>query len=432
MNTDEASKILMNSIPGLRDVHRAKSLGDYYAEKTRGLASFQSFEKDLMIDIIAAEADRLFGAGAEVREELVRHPVAETGTHLGFIRDNDTGHAYKVCKIGDEFSSSRMNQNILVSALLAKNSGAKTHVGLYCSNVFLSEDMSGGGFQIGEFTLPVNKPSELKSATLFASEKIKEDYFNTSVLLALKLKQLRKLAPQNLQDKLSMLLKPLETVSTNYKTVQGNYDSINADKRVAIEKGFEQYNLDYLDKEYQHLKNIFADPRAKNMADQVALAEADYINRVLEGTGIRHINVDSVAVTTEFFVRALETKGSFWHEVFSDKDCFEFFHRHLSGIRSGWAADESPFLISRTKNGMGALRKMPTLAIEHTPENLAPLLREGKIAPGTCLQILAAQSAGVLNHGWCFQSNYATEVKNRFEDYLCIVGKENLCHMVRR
>ena len=422
-------KILLNSIPGLGDVYKSATLGDYYRLKTNGIAGFQSLEKDLMKDVIVREILRVFGsnAAALAKAELDRSPVLETGTHLGFINDTDVGH-----KTGD--LRSRLNQNILISAALAKDSGAKVHLGLYGSNVSMSHPMSGGAFQIGDFVFPANRPAAINSATLYATDKISDEYFNDSLLLAAKLKQLRKMTPDNgfLQEKLTFLLAPLDKLSTNYKGVQVNYDSMNAGKRAAVDKALEQYNLEYLDHEYQHLKNIFASPLAENMADQVTLAQADSINRLLDGTGITHYQVDCTKVSIEFFARALETPGSFWNEIFADPDSFKIFHTCLSGIRAGWAHDESPFMAVHRKNGIGSMRKMGVDEIELSPQNLVRHLRDGKIAPGTCLQVLAGLSAGIMEHGGFFQSSYAAEVNIYFRIYLAMVDKTDLCDMVRK
>lgn len=425
---------VLYTLPALQEVCCSGRLGDYFTKKTRSLThvSRQSVEFKLMKQVLFEEIQRLYGSktAEEACEQLTDFPVVETGTHLAFLRDSDGPHKPDL--------RTRLNQNVLISAALMRQKGCRYHIGIYGSNVTLNHSCSGGYFQLGPDIFPVTFQKNINQHCLYQAEAIDDAFFNPTLVLIVKLRMLNAVLNEVQETPMEMLLiqkikriteqllGPVKDFKTAYKSVQDQYNNLNAQTRAHLENTLKRlepqikakfgYTYTDIEKQYAVLNQVFQQ-KDLSLADQVALVQSNMISQLIEPAGIRHISIDAVDVARQFFVRALKEPSSYWHRLFSNPVAFKRFQKAFVGIRSSWKEDESPFDFVFKKQ-FTKIKSLALAAFEHSAEKTAELLQNKEIVPSSALMMLAFQSAGVLAHGGFFQTTYAKEIQRQFQVFL--------------
>ncbi len=410
---------VLEAIPALREVYDAPTLKSYFTNGLNRLAQCRpTKEFEILLRVITQEVKRVYGAetAAGVYAQLRRIPVAETGTHLSFIRDFEDA---KGCE-----DRPLLAQNILISAALSASVGAKYHIGLYSSCCKLTNPCSGGYYQLGTSVYPVTTSRKLKSSELYLTEGISEQFFNETILFGEKLKMLYGLAPYRCGFCEAMLV-PLQ--KAQYDNFQKAIDRLSTKLHEQIKKMFiefedkarEVYGFGFtdVDKQYDELKTVFGRSDL-SLAEQVTLIQTADIQKALPKDGIRHLTIDAARVITRFFEKCMRDKDTVWYQIFADDEKRQAFCAAFHGVRSAWKEGESPFDRSETKDGFGRVSARSMDTVSHTPEQIAADLAEQKIFPGTALVVLGFYSASFLAHGGFFQSNYGKEAQGRFVNYL--------------
>ncbi len=433
---------LLTALPALRKIYNSGTLKDYFQEE---LADFL-LETDkttpdtaLLLETIYEETARLYDkqTAKEVVKQLSYLPIMESGTHLAFLRDYDSPQK--------EETRALLNQNILISASLMKQAGAKYHIGFYGSNVSLSHPCSGGYFQVGDTIFPVANNNKISKSILYQSDKISSEYFNETVLLSATLNHLEKtlntiLKQENCpcKEKYKAALKIVShlTATTNLKNLQTAYSSLKEGKKQLIEETKQELNLlskrmfdysfDDIKNQYQALKSIFEQENLSTLADQTAVYQSYSLNQILNKAGMQQITLDGTEITRKFLIKALQSEDSIWSKIFSNPTYFNKFQQSLKGIRAAWKEDESPFVgISKDKE----MRKSFAIKLHklsHDKETVLELLKTKQIAPSSALICLATQSANILAHGGFFQSTYAEKMKQGFQGFLTQIHENKL------
>lgn len=435
-------KKLLTALPALKKIYNSETLLSYFSNEINAFLlqnDYETNETKLLLSAIYEEAQRLYGpqTALQVVKQIHFLPIMESGTHLAFLRDYDSPQK-------DE-TRSLLNQNILISASLMKQIGAKYHIGFYGSNVSLTHPCGAGYYQLGEDVFPVTSNSQLSKGILFQSEKISPDYFNETVLISAQLNLLKKvldtlLKQENLLHKekyqkaneiVSHLLK-----SNNLKALNASFSALKKGKKALIQEALQELNtaakklfgqsFKEIEQEYKELKNAFERKDLKTLSDQTALIQTVTLNKIFKETGILHVSLDATEISRKFFIKALEDQNSLWFKVFSNPHTFKKFHQALTGIRAAWKENESPFIgIAQEKN----VKKSFPIKLEklsHDPKTLVTLLKQKQIAPSSSLICLAAQSANILAHGGFFQSTYAEKMKQAFQGFLAQINEHNL------
>ncbi len=433
---------VLKALPVLQKIWNTPTLSDYFKNTVNPLVQIEDTpEKEMMVTVIQKEAENLYGkdTALNVCNQIRHFPVVETGTHLAFLRDYDN--------LQKNDLRARLNQNVLISSALMLHMGQKYHIGIYGSNVNLNHPCGGGYIQLGDDIFPISSLRNIGQFCLYDAKGTEKNYFNDSLLLTAKLKMLNEVLTDNIINKtptphkevlaktkkiIDRLLDPVKDGKINYEIVQKSYNSLNTHNRESIQsamlylsaEAYKKYGYTFSDvnKQYQELADIFGKKDLK-LPDQVALVQSKTINKALEGTGIQHVSIDAVEVVRQFLISELENKDSLWYKVFNNPKHFEQMQKTFIGIRGSWKENESPFDYVVKDKGFSKCTSLPLKAIEHTPENLLPLLKDKKIIPSSGLIVLAFQSAGLMAHGGFFQTTYADKIKNRFTHFLQNIGE---------
>ena len=442
---------VLKALPVLQKIWNTPTLSDYFKNTVAPLTQMEDVpEKDSMITTIQKETEKLYGKNTaqEIYEQLRHFPVAETGTHLAFLRDYDN--------LQKDDLRARLNQNVLISSALMRYMGQKYHIGVYGSNVSLNHPCGGGFVQLGDDIFPITSLRNIGQFCLYDAKGAEKNYFNDSLLLTAKLKMLNEVLTNDIinetptprkemlmktQKIVNRLLDPVKGGKVNYETVQKSYNSLNSTNQNFIKntmlslsaEAYKKYGYTFsdVDKQYQELADILGQNDLK-LPDQVALVQSKTINKALEGTGIQHISVDAVEVVRQFLISELENKNSLWYKVFNNPKNFEQMQKTFIGIRGSWKENESPFDYIVKDKGFSKCVSLPLKAIEHTPETLLPLLKDKKIIPSSCLIVLAFQSAGLMAYGGFFQTTYADKIKKRFVDFLENIGQNKRAEQLQK
>lgn len=428
---------ILKALPVLQKIWNTHTLSDYFKDTVKPLAQMKEMpEKQIFINAVKEEAERLYSKDTvqEICEQISGFPVAETGTHLAFLRDYDTQRK-------DDLRS-RLNQNVLISSALMRHMGQKYHIGIYGSNVSLNHPCGGGFFQLGDEIFPVTSIKNINQFSLYDAPKIEQKHFNDSVLMTAKLKMLNEVLTDEIINKtpsprremlaktkkiIASLLDPVKDGKTNYEIVCKKFNTLNANNQGFIKsamlslsaEAYKKYGYTFsdIDKQYQELKEVF-DRQDLKLPDQVALVQSKTINQALNGTGIKHVSLDGVEVVRKFLISALENKDSLWYKIFNNPENFKQMHKTFTDIRGSWKENESPFDYVRKDKGFSKPVSLPLEAIDHKPQTILPLLKDRKIMPSCSLIILALQSCQIMAHGGFFQTTYADKIKKRFINYL--------------
>lgn len=433
---------ILKALPVLQKISNTQTLSDYFKETVAPLREIQDNpEKKILTNAIFQQTERLYGADVakEVCEQVNRFPVVETGTHLALLRDYDTPKK-------DDLRS-RLNQNVLISSALMRHMGQKYHVGVYGSNVNLNHPCGGGFFQLGDDIFPVAQLRQINQNCLYDAPSIDKNYFNEALPLVAKLNMLNSVLTNEAIDKtqspqkemlqktkkvITRLLEPVSQGKMAYSIVQKQYQTLNENNQNAIKTAmlllsadaYKKYGYTFsdVDKQYLQLQEVFNRQDLK-LPDQVALIQSNTINKVLQGSDIKHISVDAVEVARQFLISSLENKNSLWYNIFNNSEKFNKMHQSFIGIRGSWKANESVFDYVARDKGFSKTKTLPLEALDHKPETLLPLLKDRKIIPSSALLILLFQSASVMAHGGFFQTTYADKIKKRFVNYLSDIGE---------
>ena len=417
---------VITAIPALAKVWNAGTLKDYFEETTAPLAGVQpTLETALLKEVIEEEVTRLYGAetGVAARQQLTAFPVVETGTHLAFPRDYDGP--------GGGDLRARLNQNVLISAMLNASRGYPLHIGIYGSNVSLKHGCSGGYFQLGDSLFPVATSRVLEKHVLYDAAPLSEEFFGPAHKLTAKLALLYHYLKA--EDESAGIYKTLEEVLGVHTSkpsapviVQKRYEGLPK-KKFLVEKAFQDLNqavkekmgvnFSDIDDQYEVLAHFFG--TEASLPDAVAKIQSHEINSILEGVGIRHVSLDICEVSRKFMIRALENKDSFWYRVFSNPELFSAFQKQFQGIRAGWKEHEAPLdSVRKNDNGFCQIRPCLMEGFDSSPENVAGRLKAKEFIPSSAMMMLVFQSSGVLAHGGFFQTGYAQEIKDRFASFL--------------
>lgn len=451
--TPEKHIVVTNALPVLNKIMGHKTLAEYFEDAISPLNKTASFwEKDALISEIARNVEKLFGKekAQGVISQLSQMPIVETGTHLAFLRDYDD--------ISGDDMRSRLNQNILISSAMMKHIGAKYHIGIYGENVSFMHACSGGYYQLGNEILPIARHKTIQNACLFQAPQISEEYFSESILLLVKFKMLDKLLDEKIKqttdttqttDELQIKyllnsknkLKSLIGYGEKNKNLLAKYFNQLKEKNKILnlfsffaEEAKSKLGKTFkdVDKEYETLAKVFEN-KELNFSDQVALIQADTINKSLNGTGIEHINVANTEVCCNFLIRALENEKSIWYRIFSEPKVFNHFYKTFASIRSSWKEGESPFnVVKRKDNNYFKNIPMPLTAITHDVETIKECLKNRQIAPSSALQILIFQTAGILAHGGFFQTVYSSQIKKELIPFLISIKEIKRAQVVAK
>lgn len=433
---------ILKALPVLQKIWNTSTLSDYFKGTITLLEQSESvLEKKLLIDTISKESERLYGkeTATEISEQITNFPVIETGTHLAFLRDYDTTKK-------DDLRS-RLNQNILISSALMRHVGQKYHIGVYGSDVSLNHPCGGGFFQLGDDIFPVTSLRQIGQMCLYDAPSMEKAYLNESLPLVAKLKILKEVLTNEVIDKsqsphkemmikakkiTNSLLGPISNGRTNYTDVEKQYHSFNVNNQTLLKttmlslsmEAYKKYGYTFsdVDKQYNELLEVF-NRRELKLPDQVALCQTKTINKILDGTGIKHISIDAVEIVCKFLISALEDKNSLWYKIFSNSENFKQMHQSFIGIRGSWKEGESPFDYVGRDKGFSKCLSLPLEKIDHRPEMLLPLLKEKKIVPSCSLIVLVFQGSGIMAHGGFFQTTYAEKIKKRFLKFLSGIGE---------
>lgn len=420
-------------------------------------------------------------------QQLKFFPIVETGTHIGFLRDEDAPN------MGD--LRTQLSQNILISGAVVSHSKLPLHIGLYSSNNTLKKGMSGGYFQIGQELFPISKG--VNNGFLYGSPGVSDAYFNENVLLLAKLKLLEGVLPDILNERLELLVPllsseiresitevqgmPKEVISKKLELLGGAIEESMCDKELSEEE-FKAVNdfcsirkvyknhlpnlsstlfrqleerkkeirldknllhpcltvldlcskdmkektgigLEEIDQEFKMYKSVF-ERKDLSLADQVLLIQEKQINQVFEGTGIQHVSVDVVQVVKKMLLKSFKDKKGFWYRIFSDEKKFSSFQQALSETKSGWTKEHSPFVL--VKKDKGTSRLVPILKEKipsHRPEDLIEGLEKDIIIPSTGLMLLVLQSVGLTMYGGVMQADTLTQISKKFSGFLVDIGE---------
>ena len=442
---------ILKALPVLTKISNTPTLGAYFKKTVEPLSQIKEVpEKKIMLQAIFDEMSRLYGqdTAKEVCAQIEKFPVVETGTHLAFLRDYDS--------LKREDMRSRLNQNVLISSALMRYMGQKYHIGVYGSNVNLSHPCSGGLFQLGDDIFPVIPSRQLGQVCLYDAPSIQNNQFNSSLPLIAKLHMLQNILTQEFIDKtklpqkemlyktrkiIHILLGSVSSDKINSIGVEKQYNALNANNRNCIKSAmlllsadaYKKYGYTFsdIDKQFQELSKVFERKDLK-LPDQVALIQSNIINKVLDGTDIKHVSIDAVEVTRKFLIKSLEDKNSLWYKIFDNPRNFDQMHRAFIGIRGSWKENESPFdYVGRVK-GFSKCHSLPLEATNHKPETLLPLLKNRQIIPSSALIILVFQSANMMAHGGFFQTTYADKIKKNFVSLLQNIGETERAEQLQK
>ena len=424
---------VLKALPVLQKIWNTHTLADYFKTTISSLAQIKETpEKKMMVEAITQEAERLYGkeTANNVHKQICTAPIVETGTHLAFLRDYDSPQK-------DDLRS-RLNQNVLISSALMHHIGQPYHIGVYGSNVSLNHPCGGGFFQLGDDIFPVTALRQIDQTCLYDAPAIEQKHFNEALPLSAKLRMLSTVLTDDIINRTSsprkeMLIKtrkiincllgPINNGKTNYETVAKQYQALNSTNQNFIKtallslagEAYKKYGYTFsdVDKQYHELQEIF-DRKDLKLPDQVALAQAKTINKILAGSGIQHLSIDAIETVRKFLISALDNKESLWYKIFNNTEMFKQLHQSFIGLRGSWKENESPFDYVGRSGGFAKCISLPLDAIDHKPETLSSLLKEKKIIPSNTLMVLLFQSSSIMAHGGFFQTTYADKIKKRF------------------
>jgi hypothetical protein len=436
---------VLAAVPPLAKVAASRNLADYYAEMTRGLAPLDMRLPDsrIMLAAIKREAARMYGddRAAAIAACLQKAPIVESGTHAAILRDLDSPE----CGAEDSFRA-HLNQNILISAMLARACGRSEHVSMQGSNVSLSHPSGAGYFQAGSDLFPtVRRLSDLGKCMAYdypgAGEDAAGPLAETAcryIMLSRALKSppvAEKIqnagAARNVLDKLlHPLNRPDLSFPAAFAQIQKNAACVGNAKREYLERivsaekdaisaGFGA-SIDKVGEEFASARAAFANPADSDLADQALRHQSAFISEILAPAGISHTALDVVKVAKIFIIESMRDNGSALRRLFagSARD----FSSGMAGTRAGWGAGASPFVAVR-KSGQGIrFEKIGFSEIDHSPDYLADLLSKGAILPSTGMIMVSCLLADLMTHGGFFQSAYAPEFQAKLAATLNAAG----------
>lgn len=441
---------VLKALPVLQKIWNTPTLADYFQKTVEPLTQTMTPEKRMLIDALFQEVERLYGTETAMSacQQISAFPVVETGTHLAFLRDYDSPKK-------DDLRS-RLNQNVLISSALMQHSGQKYHIGVYGSNVNLNHPCGGGFFQLGDDIFPVTALKQIDQVCLYDAPGISNAYFNEALPLSAKLKMLATVLTDDLINQtqtprkemlmktkkiVNSLLGPISNGKTNYTAVAKQYNALNPTNQNFIKTAllslsvtaYKKYGYTFsdVDKQYQELQQVLERSDLK-LPDQVALIQSQTINKVLDGSKIKHLSIDAIEVVRKFLISALENKESLWYKIFNNDAIFKQMHKTFVGLRGSWKENESPFDYIGRLNGFAKNISLPLDAIDHKPEALLPLLKAKKIIPSNALMVMLFQSSSIMAHGGFFQTTYADKIKKRFISLLIKMGEINRAQQLQK
>ena len=210
----------------------------------------------------------------------------------------------------------------------------------------------------------------------------------------------------------------------NYKKAEKAYNNLGKEKKACINcaikwamTGHSHISPEDIDAQYQMMAEIFNDQNL-SLSQQALKVQTKQINQLVEGTGIEHVAVDFVEVVRHFLIKALKDERTLWYRIFSDPEKFSKFQQALSGIRSGWDENQSPFDFVEKNGGVVRIGKLDLQKMPKIPEEIIAALEQKEMIPSSALMITVLQSAGFLGHGGYFQAVFAEEIKEKFSNFI--------------
>ncbi|MBI4835640.1 MAG: hypothetical protein HY817_00095 [Candidatus Abawacabacteria bacterium] len=355
--------------PVLRGLIHQETLGQYLDNALHWNVGEEFAGKQAFLSRLGHEVARLYGdqTAAKVTAQMLTSFVLETGAHLHLPRRQD-----KVSK------STPYNVNAIIfqgQILWAAANAAKGH------SVSISFSSS---------RVPVNNAN---SAT----------YLDLPALEA-----------------------PVRLVSDRYKespqyAVPGINEEARARLRGQLAKIKGRLGNDHAEVQLLESFLVICDRHPDHLSDQAALMHSTWMNQVLSESEITPVTIDSESVAAQFLADMLADKSSVVGRIFADAALRQQFLVDMAGIPTGWEEGEIPF--NQIDNSGKSARLQPYTG-NLDPDLLAQKLRAREILPYGILKFFCLISdAGVCPIGGMMQSGYLTELRNRSEKFLQMLGE---------
>jgi hypothetical protein len=348
-----------------------------------------------------------------------------------------------------------MNQNILISAMLARANGIREHVSLQASNVSLAHPSGAGYFQAGrDLFSTVRRLTDLGKCMAYGYPRADEDvagqlaestyrYIKLGRALESQAAAAQIPGAPIVRGTLDKLLGPLRRQELSFPAafaqIQKNVAQIGSKKRIyldaiiaasndAIDAG-SGISIDMIGKDFARARAAFTNPADSDLADQALRHQSMLISEILAPANISHTALDMTKVAKTFIIESMRDSDSIMRRLFADSA--KNFAAGMAGTRAGWGVDASPFVAAK-KSGHGIkFEKIGFSEIDHSPECLADLLSRGAILPSTGMIMVSCLLAGLMTHGGFFQSAYAPKLQAKLAGFLDGAGMTMEARRVR-
>ena len=444
VTSDTMLQRIVSWSPPLAKFLTSQTLADYFKPAIEWRPDDRFPLKEKMRTLIVEQAAKFNGplVAKELDDQLKRHFIGETGTHLSFPRELDFEN-------GPSYDNTLVWQGVITSASLYRHAGMKYHLCLNSSRVPVDNTNGARYLQLMPDASLLSVSSASKSTTIATfAEPLNEGKISEigqaarERLFQLRQDEARKLVescvysapsgrmmgwrdflskPRTVGDK---TLATLELIEDDLRAA-GMHPRTYAAETTRIEKALDLLRAPLLDKTAPF-----------GFADQVAAVQAYLLNDALPND-TRLIVVDQAVCSRAFMVQALRDPATLTHRIFADDMLREKFVRDLGDIRAGWAGGEtpdSPFNLIRTTKGVTKFQKVPhaEMADRYVPIRLADDIEQHRIIPTSALEVmLCTVESGLLMHGGMFQGIYNTDIQNKFSSFLDDIGEPNRAAALR-